>query len=281
MEQSTDWIQLWRELVEAQERIRAARNRAQGRSGDTWKTKARAVDENLRRRWAKPDSSRQTIIAALQAAPGATVLDIGAGTGAWACLLARHARLVTAVEPSPAMVEVMGENIAAEGIGNVEIVQGTWPDASVATHDLTLCSHAMYGQAHLPAFVQRLMAVTRRTCFLVLRAPRTDGVMAEAAMHVWGQPHDSPNFQVGFNAMLQMGLYPNVQMEDAGVWRPWTSPSLEEALAKVKRKFGLGSPSEHDPFLEELLRRRLTWLDGQYEWPGGMRSALVYWDVTD
>jgi SAM-dependent methyltransferase len=280
MEKATDWIGLWRELVEAQEKIRAARKRAQARKDDAWTTKARSLDAKLRRRWAKPDSSRQTVIAALRAAPASTVLDIGAGTGAWACLLARHVRLVTAVEPSPAMIEVMEENLAAEGIENVEIVRGAWPDVTVATHDFSLCSHSMYGYPDLPFFIERMVAFTHKTFFLVLRAPLADGVMAEAAMRIWGQPHDSPNFQVAYNALLQMGLYPNVLMEDAGVWRPWTSTSLEEALTRVKRKFGLGSPSEHDGFLEELLRRRLTWRNGQYEWPGGMRSALVYWDVT-
>ena len=281
MEIATDWIRLWRELVEAKTRSRAAKSRARGREDDVWKTKARSFDAKLRERWAEPDSSRRTVISALQAVPGATVLDIGVGTGAWACLLARHARSVTAVEPSPTMIEVTEENMAAEGMRNVQIVQGSWPDVSVASYDFSLCSHAMYGYPDLPAFVRRMMEVTRRTCFLVMRAPLADGLMAKAAMRIWGQPHDSPNFQVAYNAMLQMGLFPNVLMEDIGLWRPSTSASLEEALAEVKRKFGLGTPSEHDVFLEELLSRRLTWRNGQYEWPSGVRSALVSWDVAD
>ena len=38
-----------------------------------------------------------------------TVLDIGAGTGSWTILLARQARQVTAVDPSPGMLEVLRE----------------------------------------------------------------------------------------------------------------------------------------------------------------------------
>jgi precorrin-6B methylase 2 len=279
MERVTDWIGLWQELVEAQKRSWAAKNRQRGRQDDAWKTKARSFGAKVRERWARPDSSRQAVISALQAQPGATALDIGAGTGAWACLLARHARLVTAVEPSPTMIDVMEENLAAEGIENVRVVQGSWPDVDVAAHDFSLCSHAMYGYPDLPAFVRRMMEVTRRTCFLVMRAPTTDGLMAQAAQRIWGQPYDSPNFQVAYNALLQIGLFPNVLMEDTGLWEPWTNTSLDEALAGVKRKFGLRTPSEHDEFLEELLRRRLTWQDGQYVWPPGVRSALVYWEV--
>jgi 2-polyprenyl-3-methyl-5-hydroxy-6-metoxy-1,4-benzoquinol methylase len=278
-ERVTDWIELWRQLAEAQSRSWKERKGKKGQEGDAWRDRARGFDAKVRERWANPDSSRQAVIAALKAQPGATVLDIGAGTGAWACLLAQHARLVTAVEPSPTMIEVMEENLAAEGIENVQIVQGSWPDVSVACHDFSLCSHAMYAYPDLPAFVRRMMEVTRRTCFLVMRAPTTDGLMAQAAQRIWGQPYDSPNFQVAYNALLQVGLFPNVLMEDTGLWEPWANSSLDEALAGVKRKFGLGTPSEHDEFLKELLRQRLTWQDGQYAWPPGVRSALVYWAV--
>ena len=100
-------------------------------------------------------------------------------------------------------------------------------------------------------------------------------------MRVWGHPHDSPNFQVGYNALLQMGLFPNVLMEDTGLWDARTNDSMEEALADVKRRLDLWDveDSEHDAFLEDLLRRRLTLQDGRYVWPPGVRSALVYWDV--
>lgn len=275
-----DWSGLWRELAELQMQRWAAKNQDQERS-DPWQGKAHSFDAHVRQRWARPDSSRRAVLAALQEQPGATVLDIGAGTGAWSGLLARHARLVTAVEPSPAMIEVMAANLAAEGIGNVRVVQATWPQAQVEAHDFSLCSHAMYGCPDLPAFIQSMIAVTRQTCFLVMRAPTVDGVLAEAARRVWGHSYDSPNFQVAYNVMLQMGLFPNVLMEDSGLWDERTSDSLKDALADVKRRLGLSAvePCEHDAFLQDLLGRRLTWQDGRYVWPPGVRTALVYWDV--
>jgi hypothetical protein len=103
--------------------------------------------------------------------------------------------------------------------------------------------------------------------------------MAEAAMRIWGHPHDSPNFQVAYNVLMQMGICANVLMENSGLWDPWTSASFEAALDEVKRRFGLGPVSEYDDFLTDLLRRRLTLVDGQYVWPRGVRSALVYGDV--
>jgi hypothetical protein len=179
------------------------------------------------------------------------------------------------------MIEVMREKLAAQGHTNVETVQGAWPDVLVEPHDFSLCSHAMYGYPDLPAFVRRMVASTRCTCFLVLRAPSLDCVLAEAARHIWGQPHDSPNFTIAYNVLLQMGIYPNVLMENTGLWDSRSSESLEQALSAVKRRFGLDGMTEHDDFLADLLRRRLTYQDGQYVWPREVRSALVYWTVVD
>jgi hypothetical protein len=60
--------------------------------------------------------------------------------------------------------------------------------------------------------------------------------MAKAARRIWGHPYDSPNFHVAYGAMLQMGIYPHVFMGSPDQWDPWTSASLEEAVAEVKRR---------------------------------------------
>ena len=279
MDKNIDWIDLWRELVEVHVGSWSARFAGKGESEEAGEAIARAFDARVRERSKKRDSSRQAVIDALQAHPGSTLLDIGAGSGAWVCRLAPYARRITAIDSSSAMIDLMQKKLEEEGIDNVQTVQGWWPDVTVEPHDFSLCSHAMYGSADLPAFVQRMMAVTRRTCFLVMRAPTPDGLMAEAALHIWGHPYDSPNFQVAYNALLQMGLFPNVLMEDSGLRPPRTNGSLEEALSKVKRRLGLAHQTEHDEFLMDLLRRRLTWQEGQYVWPSGVRSALIYWNV--
>ncbi len=102
MDRVTDWIHLWRELVQVQATAQKVADPA-GTEQDRWRGKSKDYDTSARRRWAKPDSSRDFVVAQLDAAPGSTLLDIGAGTGSWAILLARHARKVTAIDSSPAM----------------------------------------------------------------------------------------------------------------------------------------------------------------------------------
>jgi SAM-dependent methyltransferase len=277
VEQVTDWVLLWRQLVESQSHIWKKGNASDGEN-DHWKDRARSFGDGMKKRWAMPDVHRDFILSVLRADPDSTVIDIGAGTGGWAVPMARHARTVTALEPSSEMIEVMKETIERERTRNVEIIQGSWPETEVSPHDYSLCSHAMYGVADLAGLVNAMSNNTRKTCLMLMRAPAHDGTLAQAALRIWGQPHDSPNFQVAYAAMLQMGLYPHVLMGKADQWDPWTNASFEEAMAETKRRFRLPSPSEHDVYLDDLLRSRLTYRDGQYYWPSEVRSALIYWE---
>lgn len=280
MEKTPDWLLLWRQVSEIHEKRFAKEQDASGNQ-DAWKDKARSFHASVKKRWDREDSSRRFILGQLKEHPGSTVLDIGAGTGAWTCLMAPHARSVTALEPSPAMAAILKENLDEQRITNVEIIPGAWPDAEVARHDFTLCSHAMYSCPDFKGFVGRMGEVTARMCILLMRAPLMGSVMAELSQAVRGHPHDSPNFHIAYNALLQIDIFASVIMEDTGLWdRPWTNESIEEASGDVKRKLGLPQRSEFDEYIREILEHRLSREDGRYVWPSAVRSALVYWDVN-
>ncbi len=276
--ETTDWLQLWKR-VSSVHADGHARKESDRKGQDVWVERARKFDSLVKEKWSRPDSSRTFIISRLKEHPGSTLLDIGAGTGAWACLLSGYVNHVTALEPSSAMVSVMRENIAEQGIDNIEIVQGKWPYTKTEEHDFSLCSHAMYGEPDFREFITRMMDVTRRTCFLLIRVPVMNSLMGELAMRIWGHPYDSANFQLAYNALLQMDIHANVLMEDTGLWKPWKSESLEDAVAKVKDRFGISDTHEHDTFITDMLSGHLIQENGQYVWPRGVRSALVYWDV--
>ncbi len=279
MEKITDWNALWRELSVLH--IKKGHGGAPGGgTHDAWQDRAKRYDRNVKERWSQRDSSRDTIVSHLT--PQDTVLDIGAGTGRWSLYLAPYAQHVTALDPSPSMLEVLRGNIAEQGLSNVSVIEGAWPEAvdRVEPHDITLCAHAMYGTPNLPQFVRAMMSVTRKMCFLVMRFPLMDAVVADLARHIVGQPHDSANGVLAYNILVDMGVYPHVLMEDSGLWKPWTNATFEEAVQETKRRFGLPEDTPHDEYIRKTLAGCMTQLeDGTWRWPAGTRSGLIYWHV--
>ena len=83
-----------------------------------------------------------------------TVLEIGAGSGYMAALLANRGRHVLSVDIKPELVTIARENLAANGVTNVEVVEGDgargWADG--APFDVICVSGG------LPVLPQELLA---------------------------------------------------------------------------------------------------------------------------
>jgi FkbM family methyltransferase len=94
----------------------------------------------------RPDREEEerpyAVVAALQLADDAVVVDLGAGTGYYTRRLARAVPggRVIAVDIQPEMLEILRRQIAAEGLDHVETVLGTERDPGLSpnTVDLTL-----------------------------------------------------------------------------------------------------------------------------------------------
>ena len=177
------------------------------------------------------------------------------------------------------MQQVLREKIEEKEITNIEILTGTWPEVTIPPHDYVLASHSMYGVKNFKAFVNKMTATATRGCIMVLRAPFADSIMAKSATRVFDQPYDSPNFQIAYNILLGMDIYPDVIMEAHGSWPGWDNDSFDAALDELKNRLALGESTEHDSFLINLLEKNLIRKDDRVVWPVGNRSALVYWEV--
>ncbi|MBI2865107.1 MAG: class I SAM-dependent methyltransferase [Chloroflexi bacterium] len=266
----TDWFELWRELATAFLRAEQTKD---GRAPDTWQGRARQFDAAVKRKLNRPDPLRDFVVS--QLGSHSTALDIGAGTGGWTIPLAKMARRVTAVEPSPAMISMLTSNLAAAGLNNVDVIRGSWEEVKADPHDVVICAHAMYTSPDLLAFVRKMEQAARDICFLLIRVPAHDGVLGEAARLIHGHRHDSPNFVVAYNALLDAGIYASAMMEPH--LKPWTNDSLEAALERARDHLRLGEDHTYDAGIRASLEQKLTLKDGLYHWPDGMRSALVWW----
>jgi SAM-dependent methyltransferase len=277
MQSMIDYPAMWRELVRVGDKRRNRRIKLD--QIDPWQGRAAGFNERIKDRWRQKDSSREFLTRTLKEFKDASILDIGAGGGAWVSLFSALAGQVTAVEPSKSMLAFLRGRIDEEKLSNVKVVEGAWPLVKVPAHDICFCSHAMYGEADFCAFIQAMQSSAKKRVILLMRAPKFDGLMAQASKLVWGHPHDSPNFYLALNILWEMGIHPNVIMEEDELWKPWFHASLEDALAEMKSRLGLFEKSIWDDALFEILEQNLTFQNGIYVWPAAIRTGLIYWDI--
>lgn len=73
-----------------------------------------------------------------------SVIDIGSGTGFFSIPLAEAGHVVTAVEPSAEMINIMKKNAYLEILSSIEIFQISWGDWAGKYHDAAICVHSLY-----------------------------------------------------------------------------------------------------------------------------------------
>ena len=260
----TDWLALWEELAIA--------------FRDTRPPGSSRMVERFRAMEREGPAPADELLDFILSRTGAdqTVVDIGAGTGRWTIPLARAVRRVTAVDPTPAMEEMLRDKVAAAGLTNVEFVSATWEDADVAEHDVVLGAHSIYMSPDFAGFIAKMERCARAACYLEMRLPPADGIIAELTRTVHGRLHDSPNAVVAFNALHALGIEANVVVK--GRVRYETSETFEDAVVRATRQLRLTEPGEHEALIRETLARRLVKTDDGYRWPDAVRSALLWWE---
>src|SRR5436190_6402167 len=136
-----DWVKHWYDLVEHR-RIVIEGLASQGPQTGFWDQRAGRFAQRVAAQNARTDPLTQGILRLVR--PTDTVLDVGAGTGRYAMPLAAAVARVTAVEPSEAMRQQLGQAMEGSVTENVAVVASTWQDAVVEPHDVVLCANVFY-----------------------------------------------------------------------------------------------------------------------------------------
>jgi SAM-dependent methyltransferase len=72
---------------------------------------------------------------------GASVLDVGCGSGMYTIRIAREAARVTALDISDVMLDILRKDAEARGLYNIDYVRSEWMDFDVdTTFDIVFCS---------------------------------------------------------------------------------------------------------------------------------------------
>jgi SAM-dependent methyltransferase len=241
MDEISRWNDEWRRAQLA--------NRASGRGRECWH--AWQGEAEARAYWARvsarEDAKAKELLELI--GPDWSVLDIGSGPGTIALPLAAKAAHVTAVEPAEGMAAVLEENIAARGLGNVDIARKRWDDVEIgkdigASYDLTVASYSM-GMLDLRETIDKMLAVTRRELVIYWHAGHQawDVDALELMPLLRGTAFAPiPKADIVFNLMYAMGLYPDIKVIRPSFVARFAS--MDEALDQYCERFEARTPEQ-------------------------------------
>jgi SAM-dependent methyltransferase len=269
-----DFIERWRRIVEERRRQTDAAYAGQGRTtADYWARRARGFAAFSRE--ARPDPFLEKVLAYVDGR--STVLDVGSGAGRHSVPLARVVRRVFAVEPSAAMASHLREWAQEEGLANVEVIEGAWPEVDAPTCDVAICAHVLYPVAEIEPFLCKLHDSARRYCFLWLH----DEQVALESLGLWERFYGErrarqPTFRDAVGVLWQMGLRPNLEMSE--VPESWSWGSMDEAARTFREHLPVPEDEATEARLREMLAGALVEREGRLYLPRTThRSAIVWW----
>jgi 2-polyprenyl-3-methyl-5-hydroxy-6-metoxy-1,4-benzoquinol methylase len=150
---------------------------------------------------------------------GASLLEVGAGTGAFTLSLSDRAGRITALDYSPAMLRVLRRKLDTSArSAHVHVLEARWEDAEVEPHDVVLAANALYRLAEPRLALAKLVAAARSRGIVVWSVGRS----MEPPLPGY-QP--GPDYVHLVEALFALDVFAHVELIDrvAIVW--WDRPA--------------------------------------------------------
>ena len=271
-----DFVRRWHDIVE---RRRVQMDTAYAAAGinnaDYWGKRAKTYRQALHDR---ADEDPFLLRVLRDVTSETTALDVGAGTGRHTLALAPHVARVVAVDPSPAMLGLLREDVETQKLTNVETIASGWMEAEVEPADVVLCSHVLYPITDPEPFIRKLEVSAKQRVYVYLRVdplPTDLGLWSEFR-RVALQPQPAHLDLVGL--LAQIGIQSDVEVVEHRF--TWTFADLDEAVAQLRNSLCLHEDdAAATTKLRGLLEARLVrWPNGRLgPQIGSARSAIVSW----
>ncbi|MDE2815676.1 MAG: methyltransferase domain-containing protein [Chloroflexota bacterium] len=210
--------------------------------------------------------------------PGASILDIGAGTGNYALPLAQQGCDVTALDHSPDMLAVLQRKLEREGVAGVTPQPGRWEDAQIARHDYVLAANCLYRTADLQHALERFSSLARKRV-LIIFSIGTPYLL----LNTLNQSLERGPFSIGARpdhviwGLQALGVLPWV--EPFNVQRKLQYADLAGAVQELGRTLGLSAAEKARA--ADILPSLLQPVANGWEYPYTLTIPLIHWDTAD
>ncbi len=206
-----------------------------------------------------------------------TFLDVGSGCGSLAIPLARAGKTVTALDPSPAMIEILNEEIKKQRLKRIKTILAAWGEAKVKPHDAVICANVPYLLKGNPQFLKDAVAYSKKAVFFIEGAdPRADKFYYKDLYPlVFGREFGERNDYIEtYDALHKMGIFANVEMIEYDFDQPFDS--LDEAVLFWKEHMGIVT-EEHDRKLADYLSKKLVKKGKGLLARFHKKAAIIWW----
>jgi hypothetical protein len=180
------------------------------------------------------------------------------------------------------MLRFLREDVASQGLSNVEVVEGSWPDIASQTPpaDIVVSAHVLYPIEDVVPFLQALDGHARRRCFLhlMVQQPWFDQFGLWETIH--GEPRrPQPTYIDAVDLLHGLGCYTNVEVAWVETVRAFDG--LDDAVERFAESVAVGENAERRRRLRDALAERLESLeDGRLALPARRYPlATVWWEA--
>jgi len=157
------------------------------------------------------DASLEVIASYLD--PADVLLDIGGGAGRYALPLALRCREVINVEPVMRMGEEFEASARQARIANARWVEAEWPSTAAVEADVSLATNVVSFVADIVAFIERLVASSRRRVMVVGSTYPFWDEASDIFRTVHGEPRARlPEYRELLPVLWELGIVPDVRV---------------------------------------------------------------------
>lgn len=206
-----------------------------------------------------------------------TYLDVGAGCGTLAIPLATAGKKVTALDSSPAMIEILKEEIAKRGIEGIKPVCAAWGEVEMKPHDVVVCANVPALLAEPRGFLKDAARLAKKAVFLIENAdPASDKFYyRELYPLLFNRPFGQrSDYFKTCSALHEMGIFANVEVIEYDFDQPFDD--MGEAVEFWKEYLGIVT-GEHDRKLREFLEKKLVRKKGMLFARFHKKAAIMWW----
>ncbi|NKQ39848.1 MAG: class I SAM-dependent methyltransferase [Methanosarcinales archaeon] len=204
-----------------------------------------------------------------------TILDIGAGTGAFTIPLSKIAQEITALEPSNEMLFHLKNKL--NGV-NVKIINKRIEDLSIKDVnqcDIVLAAHSLYDVMDIKTELEKMLYLSKKHLIIIMGFGKSK-FYNDIYQHFKGEYHPPPSFIHLYNILYEMEIPANIEIIKS--MGPQVFKDKEQAINHWSKYLKL--PNDKLPELQTYLSNYITEIDGKAHINLEKESAIIVCNKT-